>query len=94
MALTGAGPKLAEGPERAPLKLVLPATHPLAAPERPVSVAMLQSDIWTASAEGTGHHAMVVGTCRPSAGTSPTCGTAPATPTSNPNPSALRQPSR
>ena len=47
-----------------PLKLVLPRTHRLAQPGGPVAIAKLRSDIWTASAEGTGHHAMVVGTCR------------------------------
>ena len=47
-----------------PLKLVLPAAHPLAAAGGPVAIAALRPDVWTASAEGTGHHAMVVGTCR------------------------------
>jgi DNA-binding transcriptional LysR family regulator len=47
-----------------PLKIVLPAAHPLARSGGPVAVAGLRSEIWTASAEGTGHHAMVVGTCR------------------------------
>ena len=46
------------------LKLVLPATHPLAQSGGPVAVADLRADIWAASAEGTGHHAMVMGTCR------------------------------
>lgn len=54
-----------------PLKLVLPATHPLARPGGPVAVAMLRSDVWTASAEGTGHHAMVVATCRSLGGYEP-----------------------
>ena len=54
-----------------PLRLVLPATHPLAAPGGPVAVAMLRSDVWTASAEGTGHHAMVVATCRSLGGYEP-----------------------
>ncbi|GAA4244654.1 LysR family transcriptional regulator [Dactylosporangium darangshiense] len=54
-----------------PLRLVLPATHPLAAPAGPVSVADLRADVWTASAEGTGHHAMVVGTCRSFGGYEP-----------------------
>jgi DNA-binding transcriptional LysR family regulator len=54
-----------------PLKLVLPATHPLARSKRPVAVTMLRSDVWTASAEGTGHHAMVVGTCRSLGGYEP-----------------------
>jgi len=51
--------------------MVLPAAHPLAQPEGPVAVAKLRSDIWTASAEGTGHHAMVVGTCRSLGGYEP-----------------------
>lgn len=54
-----------------PLKIVLPAGHPLARTGRPVAVAMLRSDIWTAAAEGTGHHAMVVGTCRTLGGYEP-----------------------
>ncbi|WP_262015215.1 LysR substrate-binding domain-containing protein [Micromonospora sp. Mcm103] len=47
-----------------PLRLVLPAAHPLAGTGGHVAVADLRSEVWTASAEGTGHHAMVVGTCR------------------------------
>ncbi|WP_406080093.1 LysR family transcriptional regulator [Micromonospora sp. NBC_00858] len=54
-----------------PLKVVLPAAHPLARPGGPVAVAKLRSDIWTASAEGTGHHTMVVGTCRSVGGYEP-----------------------
>jgi DNA-binding transcriptional LysR family regulator len=54
-----------------PLKLVLPATHPLAGSRGPVAVTMLRNDVWTASAEGTGHHAMVVGTCRSLGGYEP-----------------------
>ncbi|WUJ21470.1 LysR family transcriptional regulator [Micromonospora sp. NBC_00389] len=54
-----------------PLKIVLPAAHPLARPGGPVAVAKLRSDIWTASAEGTGHHTMVVGTCRSVGGYEP-----------------------
>jgi DNA-binding transcriptional LysR family regulator len=54
-----------------PLKVVLPARHPLAEPGGPVAVAGLRSDIWTAAAEGTGHHAMVVGTCRSLGGYEP-----------------------
>ena len=54
-----------------PLKVVLPAAHPLARPGGPVAVAMLRSDVWTASAEGTGHHAIVVGTCRSLGGYEP-----------------------
>lgn len=47
-----------------PLRLVLPAAHPLAGSPGPVPIAALRDDVWTASAEGTGHHAMVIGTCR------------------------------
>ncbi|MEV4657441.1 LysR family transcriptional regulator [Micromonospora sp. NPDC049301] len=54
-----------------PLKIVLPAAHPLARPAGPVAVTKLRSDIWTTSAEGTGHHAMVVGTCRSLGGYEP-----------------------
>jgi DNA-binding transcriptional LysR family regulator len=54
-----------------PLKVVLPATHPLADRGRAVAIAQLRSDIWTASAEGTGHNAMVVGTCRAIGGYEP-----------------------
>ncbi len=54
-----------------PLRVVLPATHPLARPARPVAIADLRDDIWTASAEGTGHHAMVIGTCRSIGGYEP-----------------------
>ncbi|MEV4198271.1 LysR family transcriptional regulator [Micromonospora globbae] len=54
-----------------PLKVALPAAHPMAASGGPVSMAMLRSDVWTASAEGTGHHAMVVGTCRSLGGYEP-----------------------
>jgi DNA-binding transcriptional LysR family regulator len=54
-----------------PLKLVLPAGHPLARVEGAVSIARLRDDIWTTSAEGTGHHAMVVGTCRSLGGYEP-----------------------
>jgi DNA-binding transcriptional LysR family regulator len=54
-----------------PLKLVLPAAHRLARPGRPIALADLRSEVWTASAEGTGHHAMVVGTCRALGGYEP-----------------------
>jgi len=47
-----------------PLRLVLPAAHPLAARAAPIPLAELRDESWTASAEGTGHHAMVIGTCR------------------------------
>ncbi|MFF4810769.1 LysR family transcriptional regulator [Micromonospora chersina] len=54
-----------------PLKVVLPAAHPLAGTGAPVPIAVLRSDVWTASDEGTGHHAMVVGTCRSLGGYEP-----------------------
>jgi DNA-binding transcriptional LysR family regulator len=54
-----------------PIKVVLPATHPLAASGAPVAIGRLRSDVWTSSAEGTGHHAMVVGTCRALGGYEP-----------------------
>ena len=54
-----------------PLKVVLPAAHPLARTRGPVAVAELRSEVWTASAEGTGHHAMVIGTGRALGGYEP-----------------------
>jgi DNA-binding transcriptional LysR family regulator len=47
-----------------PLKLVLRAGHPCAGPGGPVAVAALREEVWVAAAAGTGHHALVVGTCR------------------------------
>ena len=54
-----------------PLKLVLPAAHPQAEHAGPVDVAALRRDVWTSSAAGTGHHAVVVGTCRALGGFEP-----------------------
>jgi DNA-binding transcriptional LysR family regulator len=54
-----------------PIRLVLPAAHPLAASGAPVAIGRLRSDVWTSSAEGTGHHAMTVGTCRTLGGYEP-----------------------
>ncbi|HEY8371207.1 MAG TPA: LysR family transcriptional regulator [Pseudonocardiaceae bacterium] len=54
-----------------PLKLVLPVTHPAAGHGGPVAVADLRDDVWVASAAGTGHHALVVGTCRSLGGYEP-----------------------
>ncbi|MEV0568330.1 LysR family transcriptional regulator [Dactylosporangium sp. NPDC050588] len=54
-----------------PLRVVLPAAHPLAGGGGPVAIAELRDDVWTASAEGTGHHAMVQGTCRALGGYEP-----------------------
>ena len=47
-----------------PIRLVLPAAHRLAAAPGPIALTALRDEVWTSSAEGTGHHAMVVGTCR------------------------------
>jgi DNA-binding transcriptional LysR family regulator len=54
-----------------PLRLVLPAAHPLASSPGPVAINALRDAVWTASAEGTGHHAMVIGTCRALGGYEP-----------------------
>jgi DNA-binding transcriptional LysR family regulator len=54
-----------------PLKLVLPAAHPCARQDGPVAVTALRDDVWVASATGTGHHALVVGTCRSLGGYEP-----------------------
>ena len=54
-----------------PLKLVLPVTHPLAQAGGAVSIAQLRDEIWATSLEGTGHHAMVVSTCRSLGGYEP-----------------------
>jgi DNA-binding transcriptional LysR family regulator len=53
-----------------PLKLVLPAGHPRAGHGGPVVVAELRDDVWVAAA-GTGHHALVLGTCRSLGGFEP-----------------------
>src|SRR3712207_3910849 len=54
-----------------PLKLVLPRQHPCADTDGPVAVADLRDDVWVAAAAGTGHHALVVGTCRSLGGYDP-----------------------
>lgn len=54
-----------------PLKLVLPARHPRARAKAPVDVADLRDDVWTASAATTGHHALVLATCRSAGGFDP-----------------------
>jgi DNA-binding transcriptional LysR family regulator len=54
-----------------PIKVVLPATHPLTRSGGPVAIADLRTEVWTASADGTGHQAMVVGTCRTLGGYEP-----------------------
>ncbi|MCO1655572.1 LysR family transcriptional regulator [Pseudonocardia humida] len=54
-----------------PLALALPAAHPLAAPGGPVAVGALREEAWACSDEGTGHHQMVIGTCRSLGGYEP-----------------------
>ena len=54
-----------------PLKLVLPATHPCAERAGPVAVAALRDDVWAGSETSTGHHALVLGTCRSLGGYEP-----------------------
>lgn len=54
-----------------PLKLVLPPAHPLARRGGPVALSALRDDVWTASGAGTGHHDMVVGSCRSLGGYEP-----------------------
>jgi DNA-binding transcriptional LysR family regulator len=54
-----------------PLRLVLPAAHPCAEHEGPVAVTALRDDVWVSSSTGTGHHALVVGTCRSLGGYEP-----------------------
>lgn len=54
-----------------PLKLVLPPEHELARDQSPVRLAALKDEKWVTSTEGTGHHAMVVGTCRSLGGFDP-----------------------
>ena len=53
-----------------PLRLVLPSTHPQAR-RSAVDIASLREDVWVASAAGTGHHALVVSTCRSRGGFEP-----------------------
>ncbi len=54
-----------------PSRVVLSATHPLAVVGGPVPLAALRGEAWVSSHEGTGHHAMVVGTCRALGGFDP-----------------------
>ena len=53
------------------MKLVLPAGQPRAGQRGPVALATLRDDAWVTSAAGTGHHALVVGTCRSLGGYEP-----------------------
>ncbi|MFB7343538.1 LysR family transcriptional regulator [Streptomyces hydrogenans] len=52
-------------------RLVLPAGHPLAARPGPVDLSSLRHEIWASSSGGTGHHAMIIGTCRAHGGFDP-----------------------
>jgi len=54
-----------------PLKLVLPAAHPLASHGGPVPVEALRHDVWADSEPNTGHHALVISTCRSLGGYEP-----------------------
>ena len=54
-----------------PLMVVLPAAHPLAEQGGPVAVSDLRDEPWVTSDETTGHHAMIVGTCRALGGYEP-----------------------
>jgi DNA-binding transcriptional LysR family regulator len=54
-----------------PLRLVLSPSHRLAQRPGPVALVDLREEVWVASADGTGHHAMVVGTCRSRGGYEP-----------------------
>jgi DNA-binding transcriptional LysR family regulator len=53
------------------LLIVLPAAHPLTASAGAVSLADLRDLVWVSSDETTGHHAMIVGTCRSIGGYEP-----------------------
>jgi DNA-binding transcriptional LysR family regulator len=54
-----------------PLRLVLPASHPQARRRRAVHLESLRDDVWVSSAAGTGHHALVLSTCRSLGGYEP-----------------------
>lgn len=53
------------------LSLVLRIDHPQAGRGDAVPIASLRDDVWVSSASGTGHHAVVVGTCRSLGGFEP-----------------------
>jgi DNA-binding transcriptional LysR family regulator len=53
------------------LQLVLPREHPLARRRGPVPLSLLRGEVWAASDAGTGHHEMIVGSCRSLAGYEP-----------------------
>ncbi|MEU8653634.1 LysR substrate-binding domain-containing protein [Streptomyces sp. NPDC048737] len=52
-------------------RLVLPAGHPPAAHPGPVTLSSLRNEVWASSSSGTGHHAMIIGTCRAHGGFDP-----------------------
>jgi DNA-binding transcriptional LysR family regulator len=52
------------------LRVVLPAAHPFASRD-PVAITALRDDVWVGSAAFTGHHALVVSTCRSLGGFDP-----------------------
>jgi DNA-binding transcriptional LysR family regulator len=54
-----------------PLKLVLSSHHVLAERTGPIALSELREEVWVASDRGTGHHDMVVGTCRALGGYEP-----------------------
>lgn len=54
-----------------PLRLVLPAGHPSARSPGAVAVSALRDDVWVASGVATGHHAVVLATCRSLGGYDP-----------------------
>jgi DNA-binding transcriptional LysR family regulator len=54
-----------------PLKLALPVAHPCAAHGGPVSIAELRDAVWAGSETTTGHHALVLSTCRSLGGYEP-----------------------
>ncbi|GAA4955603.1 LysR family transcriptional regulator [Actinoplanes utahensis] len=54
-----------------PLKLVLPAGHRLARTGERIALSQLRDEVWVASDLGTGHHDMLVGSCRSIGGYEP-----------------------
>lgn len=54
-----------------PMRLVLPAGHPLARSHGSVPLNELAGQVWAASARNTGHHEMVVAVCREHGGFDP-----------------------
>ncbi|MFU8876253.1 LysR family transcriptional regulator [Micromonospora sp. SL4-19] len=54
-----------------PLKLALSPGHRLAKHGGPIALSTLRDEVWVASDAGTGHHDMVVGSCRSIGGYEP-----------------------